>query len=161
MTREKKGLPVSDLGRNKDVLRRFYEEFWTKGNVDVIDDLIADDYVDHQPLPDLPGGKAGFAELIRVWKAGFPDGGETVDDLIAEGDMVVGRFTFRGTHTGEFMGIAPTGRTVSMTGIDVVRVHDGKIVEFWYAEQLHDLLRQLDALPESVAASAARGEQST
>jgi predicted ester cyclase len=70
----------------------------------------------------------------------------------------VGRFTFRGTHTGEFMGIAPTGRSVTMTGIDVVRIVDGKIVEFWYAEQLHDLLRQLGALPESVAATAARNE---
>ena len=149
---------MTDLERNKSVLRRFYEEFWTNGNVDVIDEIIADDYVDHQPLPDTPAGKAGFVDLIRIWKRGFPDGGETVDALIAEGDLVVGRFTFRGTHTGEFMGIAPTGRSVTMTGIDVARIVDGKIVEFWYAEQLHDLLRQLGALPEPVAATAARTE---
>jgi steroid delta-isomerase-like uncharacterized protein len=143
---------------NKDVLRRFYAEFWNAGNVDAVDALVADDYVDHQPVPDMPAGKAGFAELIRLWHTGFPDITETVEDLIAEGDRVVGRFTFRGTHTGEFMGIAPTGRKVSMTGIDIVRVEDGRIAEFWYAEQLHDLLRQLDALPEHVAAAAARGE---
>jgi predicted ester cyclase len=77
---------------------------------------------------------------------------EEIDDLIAEGDKVVGRFTFRGTHTGTFLGIAPTGRKVSMTGIDVVRIRDGKITEFWYAEQLHDLLRQLGVLPDSIAA---------
>ena len=150
---------MTDLERNKSVLRRFYEEFWNRGDVEVIDEIISDDYIDHQPLPDSPSGKAGFADLIRMWKRGFPDGGETVDALIAEGDLVVGRFTFRGTHTGEFMGIAATGRLVTMTGIDVVRIVDGKIVEFWYAEQLHDLLRQLDALPDTVAASAARTEQ--
>ena len=152
---------MTDLERNKDVLRRFYEEFWTRGDVGVIDEIISDDYVDHQPLPGSPGGKAGFADLVRMWKRGFPDGGETVDALIAEGDLVVGRFTFRGTHNGEFMGLAPTGRAVTMTGIDVVRLVDGKIVEFWYAEQLHDLLRQLGALPDPVADAAARTELTT
>jgi steroid delta-isomerase-like uncharacterized protein len=150
---------VTDPEANKAVLRRFYEEFWNAGNVDAIDELVADDYVDHQPVPGTPAGKAGFADLIRLWHTGFPDMTETVEALIAEGDLVVGRFTFRGTHTGEFMGIAPTGRPVSMTGVDVVRIADGRIAEFWYAEQLHDLLRQLDALPEHVAAASARGPE--
>jgi steroid delta-isomerase-like uncharacterized protein len=130
---------------NKDILRRFYDEFWNAGNADAIEELVADDFVDHQAEPGMPTGKAGFADLIRLWHTGFPDMSETVEDLIAEGDRVVGRFTFRGTHTGEFMGIAPTGRQVSMTGIDIVRIRDGKIAEFWYAEQLHDMLRQLAA----------------
>jgi steroid delta-isomerase-like uncharacterized protein len=130
---------------NKDILRRFYAEFWNAGNADAIDALVADDFVDHQAVPGMPTGKAGFADLIRLWHTGFPDMSETVEDLIAEGDRVVGRFTFRGTHTGEFMGIPPTGRKVSMTGIDIVRIRDGQIAEFWYAEQLHDMLRQLAA----------------
>jgi steroid delta-isomerase-like uncharacterized protein len=134
---------VTELDRNKALLEAFYAEFWNAGNVDAVDALVADDYVDHQPVPGLPAGKAGFAELVRLWHTGFPDMSETVEDLIAEGDKVVGRFTFRGTHTGEFMGFAPTGRQVSMTGIDIVRVRDGRIAEFWYAEQLHDLLTQL------------------
>jgi steroid delta-isomerase-like uncharacterized protein len=128
---------------NKDILRRFYAEFWNAGNVDAVDALVADDFVDHQTVPGTPAGKEDFAALIRLWHTGFPDMSETVEELIAEGDRVVGRFTFRGTHTGEFMGIAPTGRQVSMTGIDIVRIRDGKIAEFWYAEQLNDLLRQL------------------
>jgi steroid delta-isomerase-like uncharacterized protein len=128
---------------NKELLEAFYAQFWNAGNVDAVEALVADDYIDHQPVPGLPGGKEGLARLITRWHTGFPDMSETVEDLIAEDDKVVGRFTFRGTHTGEFMGIAPTGRRVSMTGIDIVRVRDGRIAEFWYAEQLHDLLRQL------------------
>jgi steroid delta-isomerase-like uncharacterized protein len=128
---------------NKAVLRRFYREFWTEGRQEVIDELLADDYVDHQPLPGFPTGKPGFAALLKMWRTGFPDMQEEVQDLIAEGDKVVGRFTMSGTHTGEFLGLAPTGRRVSMTGIDVVRIQDGQIIEFWYAEQLHDMLQQL------------------
>jgi steroid delta-isomerase-like uncharacterized protein len=143
---------MTEQDRNKDVLRRFYEEFWCNGNVAAAEELVADDYVDHQPVPGLPEGKAGFQQLVQIWRTGFPDMIEVIDDLIAEGDKVVGRFTFHGTHTGTFLGIAPTGLKVSMTGIDVVRIRDGKITEFWYAEQLHDLLRQLGALPDSIAA---------
>jgi steroid delta-isomerase-like uncharacterized protein len=128
---------------NKAVLRRFYREFWSEGRHEVIDELLSDDYVDHQPLPGSPSGKSGFAALLTTWRTGFPDMQEEVQDLIAEGDKVVGRFTMSGTHTGEFLGLAPTGRRVSMTGIDVVRIRDGRIVEFWYGEQLHDLLQQL------------------
>jgi steroid delta-isomerase-like uncharacterized protein len=128
---------------NKAVLRRFYREFWSAGRHEVIDELLSDDYVDHQPLPGSPSGKSGFAALLTTWRTGFPDMQEEVQDLIAEGDKVVGRFTMSGTHTGEFLGLAPTGRRVSMTGIDVVRIRDGRIVEFWYGEQLHDLLQQL------------------
>jgi steroid delta-isomerase-like uncharacterized protein len=128
---------------NKAVLRRFYQEFWSEGRQEVIDELLSDDYVDHQPLPGFPPGKSGFAALLKMWRTGFPDMREEVQDLIAEGDKVVGRFTMSGTHTGEFLGLAPTGRQVSMTGIDVVRIQDGQIIEFWYAEQLHDLMQQL------------------
>lgn len=134
---------MTDTDRNKALLCRFYEEFWNAGNVAAVDELVAEDFVDHQPVDGMPSGREGFAELIRLWHGGFPDMTETVEDLIAEGDRVVGRFTFRGTHTGEFLGVPPTGRSVSMTGIDIVRVRDGRIAEFWYAEQLHDLLRQL------------------
>ncbi|MDT5068368.1 MAG: hypothetical protein QOK02_4523 [Mycobacterium sp.] len=143
-----------DVNRNKDLLRRFYDELWTQGNVDVIPELVADDYIDHQSPPGLPAGPRGLADLIRSWKRGFPDGSEEPDALIAEDDLVVGRFTFRGTHLGEFMGVSPTGRSVVMTGIDVVRIRDGKITEFWYSEQLHDLLQQLGALPPQIADGA-------
>jgi predicted ester cyclase len=72
---------------------------------------------------------------------------ETVEDLIFDGDKVVGRFLMSGTHRGEFMGIAPTGRSVTMSGVDIVRIAGGKITEFWYAEQMLELMQQLGAVP--------------
>ena len=132
---------------NKALLRRFYEELWTKGNLDAGDELVSRDYVDHQPAPGLRTDRDGFRALVRAWREGFPDGRETIGDLIAEGDKVVGRFTFEGTHTGVFFGIPPTGRRVRMHGIDIATIANGKIVELWYSEQTYELLQQLGVVP--------------
>jgi predicted ester cyclase len=84
---------------------------------------------------------------------------ETCEDLIAEGDKVVGRFIMRGTHSGEFMGVPPTGQRVTMSGIDIVRVAGGRIAEFWYGEHLLELMQQLGAAPDFAGAYAARDER--
>jgi steroid delta-isomerase-like uncharacterized protein len=138
---------MSDEVRNKALMRRFYEELWSKGNLEAIPELVAKDFVDHQAPVGQPSGREELAGLVVMWRTGFPDMQETVEDLISEGDKVVGRFLMRGTHRGEFMGVAPTGRSVTMSGIDVVRVADGKISEFWYAEQMLGLMQQLGAAP--------------
>jgi steroid delta-isomerase-like uncharacterized protein len=150
---------MSDEDRNKALLRRFYEELWTKGNLEVIPELVAEDFVDHHPLPGAPPGREGLAALVTMWRTAFPDMRETCEDLIAEGDKVVGRFTMRGTHSGEFMGVSPTGRSVTMSGIDTVRVAGGKIAEFWYGEHLLELMQQLGAVPDFAADYAARHER--
>ncbi|MDQ3855881.1 MAG: ester cyclase [Chloroflexota bacterium] len=139
-------------------MRRFYEELWSQGNLDAIPELIAEDFVDHHPLPGVPPGREGLAALVVMWRTAFPDMRETVEDLIAKEDKVVGRFTMRGTHSGEFMGIPPTGRRVTMSGIDIVRVAGGKIVEFWYGEHLLELLQQLGAVPDFAASYTPRDE---
>jgi steroid delta-isomerase-like uncharacterized protein len=113
---------MSDGDRNKALLRRFYEELWSQGDLEAIPELVAENFVDHHPLPGAPPGREGLAALVTTWRTAFPDMRETVEDLIAEGDKVVGRFTMRGTHGGEFMGVPPTGRSVAMSGIDIVRV---------------------------------------
>ena len=138
---------MSDEVRNKALMRRFYEELWSKGNLEAIPELVAEDFVDHQAPVGQPSGREELAGLVVMWRTGFPDMQETVEDLISEGDKVVGRFLMRGTHCGEFMGVAPTGRSVTMSGIDVVRVAGGKISEFWYAEQMLELMQQLGAAP--------------
>ncbi len=138
---------MSDEARNKALMRRFYEELWSKGYVEARPELVAEDFVDHQTPAGQPSRREELAELVVMWRTGFPDMQETVEDLVSEGDKVVGRFLMRGTHRGEFMGVAPTGRSVTMGGIDVVRVADGKISEFWYAEQMLDLMQQLGAAP--------------
>jgi ketosteroid isomerase-like protein len=82
---------MSDEDRNKALLRRFYEELWSQGDLEAISELVADDFVDHYPLPGAPPGREGLAALITTWRTAFPDMRETCEDLIAEGDKVVGR----------------------------------------------------------------------
>lgn len=138
---------MSEEVRNKALMRRFYEELWSRGNLGAIPELVAEDFVDHRAPVGQPSGREELAGLVVMWRTGFPDMQETVEDLISEGDKVMGRFLMRGTHRGEFMGVAPTGRSVTMSGIDIVRIADGKISEFWYAEQMLELMQQLDAAP--------------
>jgi steroid delta-isomerase-like uncharacterized protein len=150
---------MSDEDRNKALLRRFYEELWSQGGLETIPELVSEDFVDHHSLPGAPPGREGLAALITTWRTAFPDMRETVEDLITEGEKVVGRFTMRGTHSGEFMGVPPTGRSVTMSGIDIVRVEGGKIVEFWYGEHLLELMQQLGAVPGFTADYAAQDER--
>ncbi len=150
---------MGDEDRNKALLRRFYEELWSKGNLEVIPELVAEDFVDHHPLPGAPQGREGLAALVVMWRSAFPDMRESVEDLISEGDKVVGRFTMRGTHTGKFMCVAPTGRRVVMSGIDIVRIADGRISEFWYGEHLLELMQQLGAVPDFAPSYTPRDER--
>ena len=150
---------MSDEDRNKALLRRFYEELWSQGDLEAIPEPVSENFVDHHPLPGAPPGREGLAALVTTWRTAFPDMRETVEDLIAEGDKVVGRFTMRGTHGGEFMGVPPTGQRVTMSGIDIVRVAGGKIAEFWYGEHLLELMQQLGAVPDFTADYAARDER--
>src|SRR5919202_553510 len=154
-----RGARMSDEDRNKALLRRFYSELWGQGDLGAIPELVSEDFVDHHPLRGAPPGREGLAALVTTWRTAFPDMRETVEDLIAEGEKVVGRFTMRGTHSGEFMGVPATGRSVTMSGIDIVRVEGGKIVEFWYGEHLLELMQQLGAVPGSTADYAAQDER--
>lgn len=127
--------------------RRFYEEFWCRGNADAADALVIADVLIHDLPAGWPPGRDGFKRLVREWRSGFPDMHETIEDLIVEGDRVVGRFTLRGTHRGLFRGIAPTGRRVEIGGIEILRFADGRIAEWWYSEDTLSLYRQLGLLP--------------
>jgi predicted ester cyclase len=135
---------MSDGDRNKALLRRFYEELWTKGNLEPIPELLAEDFVNHHPLPGAAPGREGLAALVTAWRTAFSDMRETCEDLIAEGDKVVGRFTMSGTPMNSSLCVPPTGRRVTMSAIDIVRVAGGKITEFWYSEHLLELLQKLD-----------------
>lgn len=149
---------MSEEVRNKALMRRFYEELWSRGNLEAIPELVAEDFVDHQAPVGQTSGREELAGLVLMWRTGFPDMQETVEDLISEGDKVTGRFLMRGTHRGEFMGIAPTGRSVTMSGIDIVRIVNGEISEFWYAEQMLELMQQLDAAPDFTAGLTEGGQ---
>jgi steroid delta-isomerase-like uncharacterized protein len=137
---------------NKALARRMVEA-WNRGDLAALDDLIAPDYVFHDPAdPAMPPGPRGAKELVAAFRTAFPDLRLTIEDEIAEGAMVVQRLTGTGTHHGPFAGVPPTGKPVTMSSIEVLRVERGKIAEHWDEFDMVGLLRQLGALPASGAA---------
>ncbi len=135
---------------NKRIAARFGEEVFEKRNLDVVDELVAEDFVYHNPslpVPDIPGPIAFKAILTGLLKA-FPDLRVTNDDLIAEGDRVVNRATFSGTHKGDFLGVPATGKSVTWSAIVIIRIAGGKIAEEWINADFLSLMRQLGAVPE-------------
>jgi steroid delta-isomerase-like uncharacterized protein len=137
---------------NKAFVRRFYDEF-NKQNWAGVEEDCAPDYVMHDPLPPgISPDLAGFKQLCTAWWTAFPDGHFVVEDLIAEGDKVVARVTFRGTHQGEFTGMPATGKQVSWTGIGIDRIEADKFVEAWASADILGLMQQLGAIPQMAQA---------
>jgi steroid delta-isomerase-like uncharacterized protein len=132
--------------QNKALVRYLIEEVIGRANLDLADEYVSEDYVGHSSIPEA-NTKEGHKQYIAALHRAFPDLEITLDDLIAEGDKVVTRWTARGTHKGEFMGIPPTGRRVVITGIDIDRVVDGKLVECWTRPDDLGLLQQIGAIP--------------
>ncbi len=133
---------------NKALVHRYVEEVLNRKNLALIDELVAPTFIDHDSsMPDAKG-PAGVKRLAAMVHTSFPDLHFTVEDMVAEGDKVVYRYTVRGTHQGDFMGIAPTGRQFAVTGIHIYRVGDGKFQEEWENWDMLGLMRQLGVLPE-------------
>lgn len=135
---------------NKTMVRRLVEEMWNRGNLAIIDERFASDYLGHSTTKTRgPEGAKAFAAALRSAFAGFHC---TIEDQIAEGDRVVTRWTVRGIHEGEFEGIPPTGEPSTVTGITVFRIADGKIIEGWTNANVLDALdatHQRDHVPAS------------
>jgi len=131
--------------QNKQTVRRLMDEFWNKQNFDVADQMFAPDAV-----YQTDGVTQSYAEVKAAFmqtRHAFPDMCVTVDDLLAEGDKVALRWTALGTHKNEFMGIAPTNRQVTMTGLTIYRFSDGRIVQAWNNSDSLGMLRQLGLVP--------------
>ena len=128
---------------NKALVRRWFEEVVNKGNLDVLDEICAPTYVEAGDVVGPEGPKQYFTEI----RTASPDFHITVEDMIAEGDKVAVRWTFRGTHKGEYMGIAPTGKQVTVTGITIWCIADGKFVESWENKDDLGLMQQLGVIP--------------
>jgi steroid delta-isomerase-like uncharacterized protein len=131
---------------HKALVRRLYDEAVTRQNVDLIDDLCAPEFVDHNPEPGSGGTLQEVKTMFRALLTAFPDFSLTVQDQIAEGDKVVCRLIARGTHKGPYMGIPATERKVEIGGIDIIRVAKGKAVERWGYFDDVKLLQQLGAM---------------
>jgi steroid delta-isomerase-like uncharacterized protein len=134
---------------NKALTRRFLEEVFNNGKLNVLDEIIAKDHVTTGPgtLPGLPTGPEGQKQLVTVYRNAFPDVHFTVDEQIAEGDKVVTRWTGRGTHKGELFGIPATGKSSTVTGIAVDRIANGKIAESWGIFDQFGMMQQLGVIP--------------
>ena len=134
---------------NEALVRRYFEEIWDEGNLDLIDELFTTNFVRHGPTAtegEVRGLEA-FKGVVSMYRAAFPDLRVPIEDLIAEGDRVVSRWTARGTHQGELMGIAPTGNQASVTGMIVDRISGGRIEEEWVEYDTLYLMQQLGAVP--------------
>ena len=134
---------------NKELALRLYDEAINKGNLDLIDELVAPDFVEHEAFPGLPtSGPEAPKAALGMFRAAFSDLEMTADDMIAEGDKLVVRGTMVGTHTGEFMGIPPTNRSFSIGFIDILEIHDGKATAHWGLTDQAAMMGQLGLAPE-------------
>jgi steroid delta-isomerase-like uncharacterized protein len=141
------------VSANKEIVRRLVNGVWADRNLAIVDELIAPDYVGHDPTqPEPIRGPEGYRQFVGMYQAAFEDGMVTIDDEIAEGDLVVTRWTGRGTHTGELMGIAPTGKEVTVSGITISRLANGKIAEDWELMDALGMMVQLGAVPQPATA---------
>jgi len=131
---------------NKVLVRRFYEEVWNRGNVDVTSEVFARDYVRHdlRPSQALPG-PAGQAKVAADFRAAFPDLRMEVDLILAEDDLVAARWTTEGTNTGPWGGSPPTGKPARFSGVNIFRIRQGKVVELWNHRDDLGLMQQLGA----------------
>ena len=138
---------MSTLEQNKAMTLRHVTELWNEGRFTVADEIIAPNYVFHNPPPGMPHNLEGLKQAAVMYRAAFPDLAYTVHDLIAEGDQAVTRWTATGTHLGPMMGIPATGKALNVTGITIERVVDGKIVESWVEFNFLTVLQQLGVAP--------------
>ena len=134
---------MTDLERNKTVVRDYIDALFTRGDLSAVDHYLAEDFVNHDPPFGLRAGTEGIRAAAAAIRAGFPDWHSELHRLIAEGDYVVEHFTASGTHRGEVFGAPPTGATVALRGMQIFRLADGIIVERWGRLDELAMLRQL------------------
>jgi len=136
---------------NKTLVRRFYEEI-DHGHLEVIDELVAEEYVDHNPppFPGLASGREGLKQAFKLFWEATP-GNHRIEDQIAEGDKVVTRLTSFGKHVGDLPGAPVTGNDLEMTSITIHRIANGKLAEKWSEKDMIRFLRQIGVMPSPTA----------
>jgi steroid delta-isomerase-like uncharacterized protein len=136
------------LEENRNLMNRFYEEVINQRNLDLMDQVVADDFVEHELVPGMPEGKAAPRAFMEMFIAAFPDFHMTPEAFVAEGDLLAVRGTVRGTHAGEFMGMPATGRSFEVQFMDFIRIRDGRAVEHWGITDSAAMMQQLGLSPE-------------
>jgi steroid delta-isomerase-like uncharacterized protein len=132
---------------NKKLVKEFIDRLFTEGDLSVLDELVAPDYVDHDPPFGEPGTVDGWRAMATMIRDAFPDWHSDLHALYAEGDIVVERFTASGTQKGAMFGIPPSGTVCTLAGINIFRLREGKIAERWGRTDELGMLRQLGVVP--------------
>jgi steroid delta-isomerase-like uncharacterized protein len=152
-TNPKEGETMS-LQDNKETARRYYEEVLNQRNVDLLDELAVEDYVEHDPFPGMGNGRDQLKARVQGLFAAFTPLQFTIQDVIAEGDKVVVRWTNAGTDSGGFMGIPATGKDFGIAGIDVHLLRDGRLAEHWHVVDQLTQMQQMGLIPTPEGAPA-------
>jgi steroid delta-isomerase-like uncharacterized protein len=138
---------------NKVVVRRYYDDVLGAGQLPLLAEMAVLDYLEHDPLPGQVDGRDGLKQRVEMLRSAFQPQ-FTLEDMIAEGDRVAVRWTNRGVHVGEFMGIPPTGKAFAIAGIDIHRLENGKLAEHWHVVDSLSQLQQLGIIPQPEQAPA-------
>jgi steroid delta-isomerase-like uncharacterized protein len=151
---------MSTLEQNKEIVQRVFHEFWRAGKTSVLDQLLATDVTNHELSKEPLSGRNAYKDWAigfrQATATGFPDLDISVDALAAEGDLVTKRWTFRGTHSGDYMGLPASGRQVVMTGITIYRIQGGQVRETWWNYDALGMMQQLGAIPAPAEHAGAR-----
>ena len=129
--------------KNKETYRIYIEEIFNKRDFSQLDQHVSDDYVLHDAPDGFPKGKVGIKSVVNMFKGAFSDFEVHLDELICEGDLIASKSTFKGTHTGQFLGFEATQKKIRMTSLTLVRIKEGKIYESWVRNDIENLKRQL------------------
>lgn len=132
-----------DIEANKAIVRR-YVELWSTGNLDLADEVLAADFVDHAHPNDVPGPES-VKQAVANFRTSFPDAQVTIEHLLCEGDIVAFRAVIRGTHRAAYAGFPPTGKEIVFQGMDFIRIADGKVAELWNCQQALEFVLQMGA----------------
>jgi steroid delta-isomerase-like uncharacterized protein len=130
------------------ITHRFYSEVFNQGKLELIDELVADDFVEHEALPGMPTDREAPRVFIGMMREAFPDLNATVEDMVVEGNTVAVRSRMSGTHKGEFMGIPPTGNKFDIEAMDVIRYRNGKVCAHWGVTDSMTMMQQLGVIDQ-------------
>jgi steroid delta-isomerase-like uncharacterized protein len=139
---------------NKQLVERAFARLFNEGQLALADELVSEDFLNHDAPPGAPVGPAGLRQIVTMLRTAFPDLHYDTEEAIAEGDRVAVRTTMRGTHTGPFLGIPPTGRSFVQDQIHILRFADGKAVEHWAVRDDLGMMRQLGVIPDAREATS-------
>jgi steroid delta-isomerase-like uncharacterized protein len=132
---------------NKEILRRYFEELFNRGDLSVADEIVGQDYINHQPAPGETPGREGQKAFVSHLRSSFPDIHFKIEDMIAAEDKVITRVSITGTHQGEFAGIPATGRFAQVSAINIHRISDNQIQEGWLNWDALGFMQQLGVIP--------------